>query len=149
MNATLNAIPFIPCSFIHCPAEHLAYEPNSQCTYNLFFVLSSTAEPNKPLNIWTQHLLCNISPCEAHFSSPPSWMIILLHSPLFLILSSTAEPNKPLSIWTQHLMHMQLIPRFFIHCWPKQAAKYMSSTLNTDKKFSTAEPNKLACLGNG
>ena len=25
--------------------------------YKLFLVLSSTAEPNEPLNIWTQHLM--------------------------------------------------------------------------------------------
>ena len=71
MNPTINVHTIIPRSFIHCRAKRAAKYMDSARHKNF-----STAEPNEPLNIWTQHLT--------------RVQLVLL-----LVLSPTAEPNEP------------------------------------------------------
>ena len=99
--------------------------------YQLFLVLWSTVEPNKPLNMCTQNLtpynlfLVLSSTCHTTYSlffHPHAIQLIpcsFIHMPynLFLVLSSTRHTTYSLFF---HPHAIQLIPCSFIHCRAKR-----------------------------
>ena len=103
----LTRISIIPRSFIHCRAKWAAKFMYMNPTLNAKqllppVILSSTAqpkEPNKLLNIWTQHLMCvQLIPCSfihrraKRAKQPAKYMNSTLNAHTNF---STAEPNEP------------------------------------------------------